>query len=153
MRYWLFEAAYAGCLPCAVRFLEQDGVSSDIVSCSAGYSAMDWALWGQTEGREQCAAVVSYFRARYPTMPCRPEVPTGQNRQKKGRSGTTEEALNRARGNQTPVAGGVGERIMLNAGWQPGLPIGASQAKDALLTPLLTPEPPRGRPGLRSLSL
>ena len=50
MRYWLFDAAYMGCLPCAVRFIEQQGVSPDHTSLSQGYSALDWALWGEMEG-------------------------------------------------------------------------------------------------------
>ena len=69
-RYWLFEAAYAGCLPCVSRFLEQEGVDPAVLSLSQGYSALDFALWGLSQGIPQAGAVASYLLAHYPHMPC-----------------------------------------------------------------------------------
>ena len=67
--YWLFEAAYAGCLPCVSRFLEQEGVDPAVLSLSQGYSALDFALWGLSQGSPQAGAVASYLLAHYPHMP------------------------------------------------------------------------------------
>ena len=45
-KYWLFEAAWAGCLPCVKHFLENECVNSQELSNSSGFSALDWALYG-----------------------------------------------------------------------------------------------------------
>ena len=78
-RYWLFEAAYAGCLPCVSRFLEQEGVDPAVLSLSQGYSALDFALWGLSQGIPQAGAVASYLLAHYPHMPCQ-DTQSGRGR-------------------------------------------------------------------------
>ena len=43
-RYWLYNAAWDGCLPCVRRFLEQDKVDPESRSHSQGYTVLDWAV-------------------------------------------------------------------------------------------------------------
>ena len=114
-RYWLFEAASSGCIPCVSRLLEQEGVDPTAVSLCHGYSALDFALWGQSQGSPQAGDVASYLQAQYPHMPC-----------------------------QTVHWDWTGERLLEQQGWRPGQSLGEGHAADALLTPPSPEEPWHG---------
>ena len=64
----LMDAARSGCLPCVSGILQQDGVDPTAVLWFQGYSALDCALWGLSQGIPQAGAVASYLLAHYPEM-------------------------------------------------------------------------------------
>ena len=65
-RYWLYEAAWDGCLTCVRHFLEDEHVDPDSRSHSQGYTVLDWAVWAREKGRPGADAVEEYLRARWP---------------------------------------------------------------------------------------
>ena len=44
-RYWLFQAARDGCLPCVQRMLNEEGIDVHSTSENLGYTALDFATW------------------------------------------------------------------------------------------------------------
>ena len=68
-KYWLFEAAWAGCLTCVKHFLEYEGVNPQDTSNSSRFSALDWALYGQEQGQDGADEVVAYLNREWPGMP------------------------------------------------------------------------------------
>ena len=68
-KYWLFQAAWDGCLCCVKHFLEGKIVQPQEISNSSGFSALDWALYGQENEREGADEVVAYLQSEWPTMP------------------------------------------------------------------------------------
>ena len=107
---------------------------------SHGYSALDFALWGQSQGSPQAGAVASYLQAHYPHMPCQ-YTQWGRERAPMCQTVDWAEVVARSRGIQTPVSGMV-ERLLAQQGSRPDQSLGAGHAADALLTPL-SPEEPR----------
>ena len=69
-KYWLFQAASDGCLPCVKYLLEMQGVDPMSLSDSQSYSALDWSLHGAEEGRSEAALVTKYLREHWPQCPC-----------------------------------------------------------------------------------
>ena len=59
--YWMFSAAYDGCLSC-VKHAIQEGCSADATSRSGQYNAMSWAQWGEDQEGKDTVAVQSYLR-------------------------------------------------------------------------------------------
>ena len=68
-KYWLFQAAWDGCLRCVKHFLEGKIVQPQEISNSSGFSALDWAFYGQENEREGADDVVAYLQREWPTMP------------------------------------------------------------------------------------
>ena len=54
---------------CVKHFLEGKIVQPQEISNSSGFSALDWALYGQENEREGAEEVVAYLQCEWPTMP------------------------------------------------------------------------------------
>ena len=68
-KYWLFQAASDGCLPCVMYMLEMQGVDPMSLSESQSYSALDWSLYGEEEGKSGAAEVTKNLRDHWPQCP------------------------------------------------------------------------------------
>ena len=67
IQYWMFQAAFQGCLPCVQQCIEVLGVDPDIQSMNEGYTAMSWARWGREKevlGMEEDAAYLDSLAMR-----------------------------------------------------------------------------------------
>ena len=60
--YWMFNAAYDGCLPCVKRCIEFHHIDPGKKSLSGEYTAMSWAIHGRDHARHGTADVVAYLR-------------------------------------------------------------------------------------------
>ena len=61
IRYWMFQAAFQGCLPCVQQCIEVIGVDSRIQSWHENYTAMSWAQWGREHHVPGTEEVVAYL--------------------------------------------------------------------------------------------
>ena len=67
-KYWLFEAAWSGCLACVKHPLEDDRINPQEISNNYKLSALDWALYGQEQGQAGADEVVAYLQRAWPDM-------------------------------------------------------------------------------------
>ena len=49
-RYWLYQAASDGCLPCVQRLVREDGIDPHSTSESQGNTALACAVWAKQKG-------------------------------------------------------------------------------------------------------
>ena len=61
IRYWMFQAAFQGCLPCVQQCIEVIGVDPYIQSCHEKYTAKSWAQWGHENDVPGTEEVVAYL--------------------------------------------------------------------------------------------
>ena len=74
------------------------------LSLPHGYSALDFALWGQSLGSPQAGAVATYLQAHYPHMPC-PYTQSGRERALESQTVDSAQVVARSLSLQTPVSG------------------------------------------------
>ena len=60
-RYWLYQAASEGCLPCVQRLVRDGVVDVRCTSENQGYSALDFAKWAQLQGVAGAKEVVAFL--------------------------------------------------------------------------------------------
>ena len=61
IRFWMFQAAFQGCLPCVQHCIEVIGVDWCIQSLNENYTAMSWAQWGSDNHVPGTEEVVLYL--------------------------------------------------------------------------------------------
>jgi len=61
IRYWMFDAAFQGCLPCVQYCIETLGVDAQIESLNQNYTVVSWAEWGREKHVPGTEEVVVYL--------------------------------------------------------------------------------------------
>ena len=79
-KYYLYEAAFHGCLPCVRFSLQEKGVHPAAGSDTQGYTAVDWATWAITlHGKDEaptksnvqwCKHVLEFLKNEAALSPC-----------------------------------------------------------------------------------
>ena len=62
IKFWMFSAAFQGCLACTKFCIDMLGVDKDSESENRKYKALDWAQWGVEKGVDGAGEVVSYLQ-------------------------------------------------------------------------------------------
>ena len=60
-RYWLYQAASEGCLPCVQRLVRDGVVDVRCTSENQGYSALDFAKWAHSQGVAGAEEVAAFL--------------------------------------------------------------------------------------------
>ena len=60
-RYWLFQAASDGCLPCVQRMVHDEGVDASSTSMHMKYTALDFANWAKERGVAGAQEVAAFL--------------------------------------------------------------------------------------------
>ena len=72
-KYFLFEAARAGCVPCVRHFLTEEKIDPFSRSETHGYSVLDFALYAKDQDISGAEHVLAYLRTTWPQISSLPE--------------------------------------------------------------------------------
>ena len=120
-KYWLFEAAGAGCLQCVRHYLVEECLELQSKSDSQGWTALDFAAWARQQGVIEAVEVEEYltWMTRWADV-----CPVADALWLEGAHERRPPTVTPPPESPAESAQGIGEQLMLRQGWQPGQGLG-----------------------------